>query len=286
MPYANAAKEIVHVKWDRKGLFTENEIWSYPDFWAESGWTERCCAMISGRALNNCCQARPVIGVARPRTIGGSLDPSSGSCVPVVPGATCLPSSDIGIGRMYASPAGTRRRCSSALPRPCAVTLTWSTCSSIRPSCAPTSTAPAPKKAGSQEIGRSRGGLTTKLHVAVDSLGNPLRVILSAGQIADIDYASALIENLPGQAVMADKGYDTDHFVATIEAAGAQAVIPPRSNRLTQRDFDRHLYRDRNLIERFFARIRHLRRIATRYDKLAKSFLSFVHLACTFVWLA
>lgn len=166
------------------------------------------------------------------------------------------------------------------------MTLTWSTCSSIRPSCAPTSTAPAPKKAGSQEIGRSRGGLTTKLHVAVDSLGNPLRVILSAGQIADIDYASALIENLPGQAVMADKGYDTDHFVATIEAAGAQAVIPPRSNRLTQRDFDRHLYRDRNLIERFFARIRHLRRIATRYDKLAKSFLSFVHLACTFVWLA
>ena len=128
--------------------------------------------------------------------------------------------------------------------------------------------------------------MTTKLHVAVDALGNPLRVILSAGQIADIDRASALIENLPGQAVVADKGYDADHFVAKIEATGAEAVIPPRSNRLAPRNFDRHLYRSRNLIERFFARLKHFRRIATRYDKLAKSFLSFIHLACTFVWLA
>lgn len=82
-------------------------------------------------------------------------------------------------------------------------------------------------------------------------MGNPLRVILSAGQIADIDCASALIENLPGQAVVADKGYDAEHFVARIEATGAEAVIPPRSNRLAPRDFDRHLYRARNLIERF-----------------------------------
>lgn len=122
--------------------------------------------------------------------------------------------------------------------------------------------------------------------MAVDALGNPLRVILSAGQIADIDCAAALISNLPSQAVVADKGYDADHFVASIEAAGAVPVIPPRSNRITPREFDRHLYRARNLIERFFARIKHFRRIATRYDKLAKSFLSFVHLACTFIWLA
>ncbi len=88
------------------------------------------------------------------------------------------------------------------------------------------------------------------------------------------------------QAIIADKGYDADHFVAKIEATGAKAVIPPRSSRLTQRSFDRHLYQDRNLIERFFARIKHFRRIATRYDKLASSFLSFVHLACAFIWLA
>jgi transposase len=95
-----------------------------------------------------------------------------------------------------------------------------------------------------------------------------------------------LIENLSGQAVVADKGYDADHFVTSIAATGAEAVIPPRSNRLALRDFDRHLYRARNLIERFFARLKHFRRIATRYDKLAKSFLSFIHLACAFVWLA
>lgn len=128
--------------------------------------------------------------------------------------------------------------------------------------------------------------MTTKLHVAVDALGNPLRVILSAGQIADIDCASPLIENLPGRAVVADKGHDADHFVARIEATGAEVVIPPRSNRLALREFDRHLYRARNLIVRFFARLKQFRPIATRYDKLAKSFLSFIHLACAFVWLA
>lgn len=120
----------------------------------------------------------------------------------------------------------------------------------------------------------------------MDALGNPLRVILSAGQIADIDCAAKTIEDFSAQAIIADKGYDADHFIAKIEATGAQAVIPPRSNRLTQRSFDRHLYRDRNLIERFFARLKHFRRIATRYDKLASSFLSFVHLACAFIWLA
>lgn len=120
----------------------------------------------------------------------------------------------------------------------------------------------------------------------MDALGNPLRVILSAGQIADIDCAAPLIKNLLSQTVVADKGYDADHFVATITASGAVPVIPPRSNRLTPRQFDQHLYRARNLIERFFSRIKHFRRIATRYDKLAKSFLSFIHLACAFVWLA
>ena len=86
--------------------------------------------------------------------------------------------------------------------------------------------------------------------------------------------------------LVADKGYDSDAFVEAITAQGSQAVIPPRSNRRNPRGFDRHIYKDRNLIERFFCRIKQFRRIATRYDKLAKSFLSFVHLACAFVWLA
>lgn len=124
------------------------------------------------------------------------------------------------------------------------------------------------------------------MHVAVDALGNPLRIILSAGQIADIEQAAALIKDQSAEFIVADKGYDSDAFVTAISAQGSQAVIPPRSNRLHPRTFDRHIYKSRNLVERFFCRIKQFRRIATRYDKLAKSFLSFVHLACAFVWLA
>ena len=124
------------------------------------------------------------------------------------------------------------------------------------------------------------------MHVAVDALGNPVRVILTAGQVSDITMATALIKDQAAESIVADKGYDSDAFVEAITAQGAQAVIPPRSNRLNPRTFDRHLYKDRNLVERFFNRIKQFRRIATRYDKLAPSFLAFIHLACAFVWLA
>lgn len=127
------------------------------------------------------------------------------------------------------------------------------------------------KEAGPQALGRSRGGLSTKLHLALDALGHPLRLILTAGQIADIDCAHELIENLRMGALIADKGYDADAFVDAIEAGASKAVIPPRSNRINPRRFSRRLYRHRNLIERFFNRIKHYRRIATRYDKLALS---------------
>lgn len=128
--------------------------------------------------------------------------------------------------------------------------------------------------------------MTTKLHVAVDSLGNPVRVILTAGQLSDIKQAAALIKDLPADFVVADKAYDSDAFVEIISAQDSEAVIPPRANRINPREFDRHIYKDRSLIERFFNRIKQFRRIATRYNKLAQSFLSFVHLACAFVWLA
>ena len=79
--------------------------------------------------------------------------------------------------------------------------------------------------------------MTTKLHVAVDALGNPLRVILSAGQIADIEQAEALIRGQSAEFIVADKGYDSDAFVEAISAQGSQPVIPPRSNRLNPRSF-------------------------------------------------
>jgi transposase len=106
--------------------------------------------------------------------------------------------------------------------------------------------------------------LTTKIHAAVEALGNPLRLRLTEGQVADIREAPELIKGLEAQAVVGDKGYDADEFVRAIEAQGAQAVIPPRKRRTQPRDYDRHLYKDRNLVERFFNRIKQFRRIATR----------------------
>lgn len=119
----------------------------------------------------------------------------------------------------------------------------------------------------------------------MDALGNPVRTILTAGQEADITQAEALITGFAADAVLADKGYDADAFVAKIESQGAHAVIPPRSNRIEQRPVDWLLYKDRNLVERFFNRLKQFRRIATRYDKLDTSFLSFICLACSIIWL-
>lgn len=117
----------------------------------------------------------------------------------------------------------------------------------------------------------------------MDAKGEPVNCILSEGQAADITYAQALIEGLPAQAVLADKGYDADHFVRYLEEHDMKAVIPPRANRLEQRDYDRDLYKNRNLVERFFGRIKHFRRVATRYEKLARNFLSMITVVCTYV---
>jgi len=124
--------------------------------------------------------------------------------------------------------------------------------------------------------------LSTKLHVAVDATGRPLRLIITEGQIADISCANELIEHLRAKAVIADKGYDADAFVQTIRATGAKVVVPPRSNRRTKRRYSRTLYRTRNLVERFFNRIKHFRRVSTRYDKLADNYLTLASLACAF----
>src|SRR5580698_6987548 len=131
------------------------------------------------------------------------------------------------------------------------------------------------KKNGPQALGRSRGGLTTKLHLAVDDAGRPLRLIATEGQVSDISCANELVEHLRTGAVIADKGYDSNAFVERVRSTRAKAVIPPRSNRKTRRRYSRVLYRTRNIVERFFSRIKHFRRVATRYDKLAENYLAF-----------
>ena len=127
--------------------------------------------------------------------------------------------------------------------------------------------------------------MTTKVHACVDALGNPIRLILTGGQVADITQGAALVEAIPTEAIIADKGYDSDALVNIITATGAEVIIPPRSNRNTQRKVDWHRYKARNLVERFFNRLKQFRRIATRYDKLANRFNAFLNLACAYIWL-
>ena len=124
----------------------------------------------------------------------------------------------------------------------------------------------APKNGGQacQALGRSRGGFSTKIHVSVDGLGNPLRFILTGGQRHDITQAEELIAGYAGEQVLADKGYDSQEFREHILALGMTPVIPPRSNRKEPAGYDRHLYRERHLVECFINKIKHYRRIFSR----------------------
>ena len=121
--------------------------------------------------------------------------------------------------------------------------------------------------------------------MAVDAFGNPLRILLRPGQKADISEAEALIEGYRFGALIADKGFDSNDFIEQVESLEAVVVIPPRKNRLVQREIDRNLYADRNKIERFFGRIKHYRRITTRYEKTARNYRGFLYLASIMTWL-
>jgi transposase len=136
-----------------------------------------------------------------------------------------------------------------------------------------------------QALGRSRGGFGTKIHAAVSGLMLPVRILLTAGQEADVTQAEGLIEGLPIEVVIGDKGYDSDRLVGLIRGKGAKAVIPPRSNRNERREYDEEQYKDRNLGERFWQKVKQFRRVATRYEKTARNFLAFVHLASIMVLL-
>jgi putative transposase len=110
--------------------------------------------------------------------------------------------------------------------------------------------------ADAQGLDRSRGGLSTKLHAAGDALGNPIRLICSPGQRNDIAFASELVDGVIAAATIADKGYDADHVIDRITQIGAEAIIPPKRNRKVQRLYDADLYKERNIIERFFNKLK------------------------------
>jgi transposase len=127
--------------------------------------------------------------------------------------------------------------------------------------------------------------LGTKIHVGVSGLGLPVTVVLTAGQAADGTQAGALLEGVAAEVVIGDKGYDSDGLVAAIQAQGAEAVIPPKKSRKVRRPYDRDRYKDRNLVARFFGKVKQYRRVATRYEKTARNFLAFVHVASIMILL-
>ena len=135
-------------------------------------------------------------------------------------------------------------------------------------------------------MGRSRGGFGTKIHAAVNPLGHPVALTLTGAEAADSPHLPGLVAGVETRAVLADKGYDSDANRAAIRAAGAEPCIPPRKNRVEPIAYDRHLYQERNVVERYFARIKQYRRVATRYDKKAANFLGFVWLASIAIMLA
>ena len=127
--------------------------------------------------------------------------------------------------------------------------------------------------------------MTTKIHALVDALGNPVELMLTPGQAHDLACAEPLIENADPDALIGDKAYDSDPFVDTLTQRAITPVIPPKANRKTQRACDFTLYCERNLVERFFNKLKHFRAIATRYDKLARNFLAGTQLASAVILL-
>jgi transposase len=136
-----------------------------------------------------------------------------------------------------------------------------------------------------QAIGRSRGGRTTKIHALTDAAGRPLVLLLSPGNTNDIALAPSLIAAAgPIKRLIADKAYDANSLRQLLADQGAKAVIPSTASRNEPIRYNKTIYRQRNVIERMFARLKDFRRIATRYDKLARNFLAGALIVAAIIW--
>ncbi len=133
-------------------------------------------------------------------------------------------------------------------------------------------------------MGRSRGGFSCKIHGTVDGLGNPLRLRLTAGQRHDITQAYHLLEGFNFERLIADRGDAAEHFIDYLFDRGIEAVIPPHQCATVLREYDEWLYRERHLVECFINKIKHFRRIFSRFDKLDTSYLGFLHFVSSLVW--
>jgi transposase len=140
------------------------------------------------------------------------------------------------------------------------------------------------KKKADEALGKSRGGMTTKIHAITDGLGRCVDFTLTEGQIHDCTQAERLLEGKSPENVLADKGYDADAIRACVRKMGANPVIPPRSCRKTPIEYDTHIYKERHLVENFFQFIKRFRRIGTRYEMSAQNYAAMVTIACILQW--
>ena len=143
------------------------------------------------------------------------------------------------------------------------------------------------EKTENKAVGRTKGGLNTKIHAIVDGLGNPVAFLLSPGNENDSTHAIELMSmtDISSSNLLGDKAYGTKEILSYIKEHGAVVVIPPKSNAKEPWPVDYYLYKERHLVECFFQKIKWFRRVATRYDKLDKSFLAFVYMAAIMIWL-
>ena len=140
------------------------------------------------------------------------------------------------------------------------------------------------KKEGNQAIGKSCGGLTTKIHTVVNAIGNPTSFALTEGNRHGLDGTSILTEGLKAKKLLADKAYDCSDFINALDLEGITAVIPSRSNRKKVREIDIQLFKAKHLIENFFAKLKHQRCIATRSYQLARNFPNGIYLVARALW--
>jgi transposase len=144
----------------------------------------------------------------------------------------------------------------------------------------------AQKTGEDQAIGRSRGGLSTRIHALVEALGNPIGFFLTGGEAHDLVGADHLLPTILADMLIADKAFDAaERVLEPLAAAGKTAVIPSRPNQSSPRDYNRQLHGARHPIENFFAKIKQHRAIATRYEKTARNFLAAVQLVASVLWL-
>ena len=136
-----------------------------------------------------------------------------------------------------------------------------------------------------QGLGRSKGGFSTKIHAKVDALGNPLKFLITPGQRSDFTQASELIKGETDSYIIGDKGYDSDAVRAQVYAQECTPVIPGKSNRKVAIEYDKHIYKERHVVECFFSKLKQFRRTFSRFDKSNRNFVAFLSFVGAILWL-